>query len=77
MPLNLHEDAQEAKASVPNNDPFVTATDSCRVDDGPGLAAGQLKKDNAGGNSNLRSSDCPPISGCSAPMRKSIAQILN
>jgi len=75
--FDLHEDREEAEASVPHNDSLFAALDDFRVDQRPGLGSGELEKNDALQDSELRSGDAASVAGCHTPVSQGVGQILD
>jgi hypothetical protein len=77
VPLDLHEDRQEAEAGVPDNNLFFAAFDDFRVHQGPGLLSGQLQEDDASAHAELGSGDAASVTCGRAPVGKRVGEVSN
>src|SRR5581483_1773455 len=75
--LDLHENAKKAQTGVPNGDFLFAAPDDFGIDQRPIGVPGQIQKNYSQPDTKLRRRDTAAIAGFCAPMRQSVAQILD
>src|SRR5215472_8328708 len=77
IPLDLHEDGQEAEASVPHDHTLGAALDNLGIHQGPRIFAGKAQEDDTLCYSNLRCGNAASVAGGLAAESKRIGKIFD
>src|SRR5262249_44472916 len=75
MALDLHEDGEKTETGIPDDDFLFAALRDLGIDQRPGFGSGQLQKDDALRNAQLRCSDAATVARLLTPVRERIAQV--
>jgi hypothetical protein len=75
--FDLHEDAEEAEAAVPDYEFFFVAFDDFGIDEGPGLFSWELQEDYALQDAELGGGDAASVAGGGTPVGEGVGQVLD